>query len=50
MWVIVAAGRAALDAWIDGAAPREQAVRDATISVTALLTAFVSAERGPEQG
>jgi AcrR family transcriptional regulator len=48
MWVIVAAGRAALDGWIDGAAPREQAVRDATVSVTALLTAFVAAERGPE--
>ena len=40
LWVIVAAGRAALDAWIDGALTREEAVRDATTSVSALLVAF----------
>ncbi|MCC6523198.1 MAG: TetR/AcrR family transcriptional regulator [Polyangiaceae bacterium] len=42
MWVIVAAGRAALDGWIDGKVARARAVRDATVAVTALLTAFAA--------
>lgn len=40
LWVIVAAGRAALDGWIDGRLTRAEAVRDATTAVTALLGAF----------
>jgi AcrR family transcriptional regulator len=40
LWVIVAAGRAALDGWIEGGLSREQAVRDATTAVSALLVAF----------
>jgi hypothetical protein len=35
--IIVAAGGAALDPWIDGKAKRRDAVRAATRSVTALL-------------
>jgi AcrR family transcriptional regulator len=42
LWVIVAAGRAALDGWIDGALTRREAVRDATLAVSALLKAFAS--------
>ncbi len=42
LWVIVAAGRAALDAWIDGALTRPQAVRDATTCINALLVAFTA--------
>jgi AcrR family transcriptional regulator len=40
LWVIVAAGRAALDGWIDGTLTRAEAVADATEAVTALLLAF----------
>ena len=40
LWVIVAAGRAALDGWIDGGLTRTEAVRDATTAVSALLVAF----------
>ncbi len=40
LWVIVAAGRAALDGWIDGALTRAEAVADATRAVSALLHAF----------
>jgi AcrR family transcriptional regulator len=45
LWVIVAAGRAALDGWIDGGLTREQAVRDATRAVSALLVAFATADQ-----
>lgn len=44
LWVIVAAGRAALDGWIDGALTRAEAVRDATTAVSALLVAFTTPE------
>jgi len=47
LWVIVAAGRAALDAWIDGALTRAQAVRDATTAVSALLVAFSAPASAP---
>lgn len=40
LWVIVAAGRTALDGWIDGTLSRAEAVDDATRAVTALLLAF----------
>jgi AcrR family transcriptional regulator len=40
LWVIVAAGRTALDGWIDGTLSRAEAVGDATRAVTALLLAF----------
>lgn len=43
LWVIVAAGRAALDGWIEGGLTRAQAVRDATTAVSALLVAFTRA-------
>jgi AcrR family transcriptional regulator len=52
LWVIVAAGRAALDGWIEGGLTRAEAVRDATTAVSALLVAFSTrkeeeaAERG----
>jgi len=42
LWIIVAAGRAALGGWIDGALERPDAVADATRAVTALLAAFRS--------
>jgi AcrR family transcriptional regulator len=42
LWVIVAAGRAALDGWVDGSLTRAEAVRDATIAIAALLKAFAS--------
>ncbi|MFT3776363.1 MAG: TetR/AcrR family transcriptional regulator [Minicystis sp.] len=42
LWVIVAAGRAALDGWIDGGLTRAEAVRDATVAVSALLVAFTT--------
>lgn len=48
LWVIVAAGRAALDGWIDGGLPRAEAVRDATTAVSALLGAFTATEPKPE--
>jgi len=40
LWIIVAAGRATLAGWIEGAVPRERAVVDATCVVTALLATF----------
>jgi len=40
LWIIVAAGRAALYGWIDGSITREEAIQDATRAVTALLAAF----------
>lgn len=40
LWVIVAAGRAALAGWIDGTLSRAEAVSDATRAVSALVTAF----------
>ena len=40
MWVVVAAGRAALDGWIEGAVSRRAAIEDATRAVTSLLQAF----------
>lgn len=40
LWIIVCAGRAALDGWIDGAISRREAVSDATRTITALLVAF----------
>jgi AcrR family transcriptional regulator len=43
LWVIVAAGRATLDGWIDGVLSRREAVRDTTIAISALLTAFTTA-------
>ena len=42
LWIIVAAGRAALVGWIEGAVSREQAGRDATRVITTLLAAFTS--------
>jgi AcrR family transcriptional regulator len=47
LWVIVAAGRAALDGWIDGALTRREAVRDATTAVSALLVAFSATTETP---
>lgn len=41
MWVVVAAGRAALDGWIEGAISRRAAIEDATRAVTSLLQAFM---------
>jgi AcrR family transcriptional regulator len=43
LWIIVAAGRAALDGWINGDLKREEALADATQAVTSLLVAFSSA-------
>jgi len=40
LWIIVAAGRAALWGWIDGTITRPEAVADATRAVSALLAAF----------
>jgi AcrR family transcriptional regulator len=45
LWVIVAAGRAALEGWIDGALSRAEAVADATLAVNALLVAFTAPPR-----
>jgi AcrR family transcriptional regulator len=51
LWVIVAAGRAALDGWIDGRVTRAEAVLDATTAISALLVAFTAPERkGPPEG
>lgn len=41
MWVVVAAGRAALDGWIEGTVSRRAAVADATRAVSALLQGFM---------
>jgi hypothetical protein len=38
--VIVAAGRAVLDRWIEGDLTREEAIRDATRAISALLREF----------
>ncbi len=38
--MLVAAARAALEEWYTGTSTREQATRDATLGVTALLEAF----------
>jgi AcrR family transcriptional regulator len=43
--MIVAAGRAALEQWYAGELSREEAVRDATRGVTALLEAFSRPQR-----
>lgn len=40
LWVIVAAGRAAISGWIDGSMTRAEAVSDATRAVSALVAAF----------
>lgn len=47
LWVIVAAGRAALDGWIDGGLDRAQAVRDAATAVSALMMAFTTMPDAP---
>lgn len=47
LWVIVAAGRAALDGWIEGGLSRAEAVRDATTAVSALLVAFTTPTEHP---
>ncbi len=41
LWVVVAAGRAALDGWIEGSISRRMATEDATRAVTAPLLTFV---------
>ncbi len=43
LWVIVAAGRAAISGWIDGSMTRAEAVSDATRAVSALVAAFQAA-------
>ena len=48
--IIVAAGRAALAGWLDGALSRAEAVGDATVSVAGLMNAFASAARAAEAG
>lgn len=48
LWVIVAAGRAALDGWIDGALTRAEAVHAATTAISALLVAFAAPEKEAE--
>lgn len=40
LWVIVAAGRAAIGGWIEGSLSRNEAVSDATRAVSALVAAF----------
>jgi AcrR family transcriptional regulator len=40
LWMLVTAGRSALDGWIDGTLTRKEAVADATRAITALLIAF----------
>ena len=40
LFVVVAAGRAMLDGWIDGQVSRKEAVRDTTRAVSALLREF----------
>lgn len=46
LWIIVAAGRAALDGWITGRISRRTAAEDATRAVNALLLAFVQTSAG----
>ena len=43
--MVVAAGRAALDLWLDGTIPREHAAAHAARAVTAILGAFLRARR-----
>ena len=45
LWIIVAAGRAALWGWIDGAISRTEAIEDATRAVSALVAAFQARPR-----
>lgn len=47
LWIIVAAGRAALFGWIDGSITRREAVADAARAVSALLAAFQAPPREP---
>lgn len=47
LWVIVAAGRAALWGWIDGSISRAEAVADATRAVSALVAAFGAPREQP---
>ncbi|MFO0576500.1 MAG: TetR/AcrR family transcriptional regulator [Polyangia bacterium] len=43
LWIVVAAGRAALDGWIEGSVSRRAAIDDATRAVAALLQSFIQA-------
>lgn len=43
--MLVAAGRAVLAGWLDGIATREEAIRDATRGISALLAAFSKPRR-----
>lgn len=47
LWVIVAAGRAAIGGWIDGSLSRSEAVSDATRAVSALVAAFRAPQPAP---
>ncbi|NUP09191.1 MAG: TetR/AcrR family transcriptional regulator [Polyangiaceae bacterium] len=47
--IIVAAGRAALAGWLDGAISRAEAVADATNAVAGLMNAFAAAAAAPER-
>jgi AcrR family transcriptional regulator len=49
LWVIVAAGRAALDGWIEGSLSRAEAVGDAAVAVSALLVAFTKKKEPPPE-
>jgi len=51
MWILTAAGRAALDGWIDGSLTRREAIDDGTRTVVTLLQAFGAAtSQGPPGG
>ena len=51
MWILTAAGRAALDGWIDGSLSRREAIDDGTRTVVTLLQAFGAATSpGPQGG
>lgn len=45
-WILVAAGRASLDGWIDGHLSRREAVEDGTRTIVALLRAFSAGPDG----
>ncbi|HEV7731847.1 MAG TPA: TetR/AcrR family transcriptional regulator [Candidatus Binatia bacterium] len=47
--MIVAAGRAVLDLWYDGTLTRDEAVRDASRGVSAMLGAFTVTASGPRR-
>lgn len=49
LWIIVAAGRAALWGWIDGTISRSEAVADATRAVSALIAAFQARPRATKK-